>query len=163
MTDNTPQAPVVKAQMLIRKPAAQVFEALVDPALTSRFWFSKGSARLEAGRKVRWEWEMYGVSTEVEVKEIEENRRILLEWDGPEHPTSVEWTLEPRGEGRTFVTVRNWGFHGDPEKVVAAALDSTGGFSFVLAALKAFLEHGIELNIVVDHAPDALVEGWKSR
>ena len=29
---NTFQAPVVKAQMLIRKPVAQVFEALVDPA-----------------------------------------------------------------------------------------------------------------------------------
>lgn len=163
MTDSTFQAPVVKAQMLIRKPAAQVFEALVDPALTSRFWFSKGSGRLETGKKVRWEWEMYGVSTEVEVKEIEENRRILLEWDGPEHPTSVEWTLEPRGEDRTFLTVRNWGFHGDPDQVLAAALDSTGGFSFVLAALKAFLEHGIELNIVADHAPDALVEGWASR
>lgn len=46
------QAPVVKVQMLIRKPVAQVFEALVDPAITSRFWFSKGSGRLEAGNRV---------------------------------------------------------------------------------------------------------------
>jgi uncharacterized protein YndB with AHSA1/START domain len=46
--------PVAKAQMLIRKPVAQVFEALVDPAITSRFWFSKGSGRLEAGKHVRW-------------------------------------------------------------------------------------------------------------
>ena len=29
---NTLQAPVAKAQMLIRKPVAHVFEALVDPA-----------------------------------------------------------------------------------------------------------------------------------
>lgn len=54
MTDTT-QAPVAKAQMLIRKPVAQVFEALVDPAVTSRFWFSKGSGRLEAGKQVRWD------------------------------------------------------------------------------------------------------------
>jgi hypothetical protein len=46
---------------------------------------------------------------------------------------------------------------------VAAAIDSTGGFSLLLAALKAFLEHGIELNLVEDHAPAALVEGWTSR
>jgi uncharacterized protein YndB with AHSA1/START domain len=148
--------------MLIRKPAAQVFEALVDPSITSRFWFSKGSGRLEPGKRVRWEWEMYGFATEAEVKEIEENRRILLEWDlNP--PTLVEWTLEPRGEDRTFVKVRNWGFQGDPDKVVAQALDSTGGFSFVLAALKAYLEHGIELNIVLDHDPDGLVGDWASR
>lgn len=160
MTD-TPLAPVATAQMLIRKPVAQVFEALVDPAITSRFWFSKGSGRLEAGKQVRWDWEMYGASADVDVKAVEENKRILIQWDGPENPTSVEWTFEPRGEDRTFVSVRNWGFSGDPEKVVAAALDSTGGFNLLLASLKAFLEHGIELNLVVDHAPDALVEGWK--
>ena len=162
MTD-TLQAPVAMAQMLIRKPVAQVFEALIDPAITSRFWFSKGSGRLEAGKRVRWDWEMYGASAEVDVKEIEENRRILIEWGGPEEPTSVEWTFEPKGENRTFVTVRNWGFHGDAEKTVAAALDSTGGFTFLLAGLKVFLEHGIEPNLVEDHAPDALAEGWVSR
>lgn len=46
---------------------------------------------------------------------------------------------------------------------MAAALDSTGGFSFLLAGLKVFLEHGIEPNLVVDHAPAALVEGWETR
>jgi uncharacterized protein YndB with AHSA1/START domain len=160
---NTPQAPVAKAQMLIRRPVAQVFEAMVDPAITSRFWFSKGSSRLEAGKQVRWDWEMYGVFAEVDVKAVEENQRILIEWDGPNNPTSVEWTFEPRGEDRTFVTVKNWGFGGDAEEIVAAALDSTGGFSFLLAGLKAFLEHGIELSLVEDHAPDALVQGWSSR
>jgi uncharacterized protein YndB with AHSA1/START domain len=66
---NTSQEPVAKAQMLIRKPVAQVFEALVDPSITSRFWFSKSSGRLEAGKRVRWDWEMYGHHTEVDVKE----------------------------------------------------------------------------------------------
>lgn len=160
---NTLQPPIVKVQMLIRKPAGQVFEALVDPAITSRFWFSKGSGRLETGKHVRWDWEMYGVHGEVDVKAIEENRRILIEWGGPDNPTSVEWTFEPKGEDRTFVTVKNWGFSGDPETVVAAALDSTGGFSFLLAAMKAYLEHGIELTLVEDHAPDAIVEGWAGR
>ena len=161
MTNILP-APVAKAQMLIRKPVAQVFEALVDPAITSRFWFSKGSGRLEAGKQVRWDWEMYGASADVDVKAIDENRRILIEWDGPDNPTSVEWTFEPGGEDRTFVTVKNWGFGGDADQIVAAAIDSTGGFSFLLAGLKAYLEHGIELNLVADHAPAALVQGWAS-
>ena len=147
-----------KAQMLIRKPASAVFEAFVDPAITSRFWFSKGSGRLEPGKRVRWDWEMYGVGTDVDVKAIEANKRILIEWNGPDNPSSVEWIFEPRSEDSTFVRVRNWGFGGDADSIVAEALDSTGGFSFLLADAKAFLEHGIELDLVRDHAPDSLVE-----
>ena len=156
---NTLKAPVATAQMLIRKPVAQVFEALVDPAITCHFWFSKGSGRLEAGKHVRWDWEMYGVAAEVDVKAIEKNKRILIEWNSPDNPSSVEWSFEPRDEDQTFVTVKNWGFSGDADKIVAEAMGSTGGFSFLLAGLKAFLEHGIELNLIADHDPSALVEG----
>ena len=154
----THKAPVAKAQMLIRKPVAEVFEALVNPEFTRRFWFSKSSGRLAPGKKIRWDWEMYGVFADVDVKEVEENKRILIEWNGPDNPSSVEWAFDAQAEDRTFVVVKNWGFRGDPDKTVAEALDSTGGFSFLLAALKAFLEHGIELNVVVDHDPSALVK-----
>jgi uncharacterized protein YndB with AHSA1/START domain len=160
---STIQPPVAKAQILIRKPVAQVFEALIDPTITSHFWFSKGSGRLETGKRVRWDWEMYGQHTEVDVKSIEKNKRILIEWNGPENPSSVEWTFEDKDDNTTFVIVKNWDFGGDTNKVVAEAIDSTGGFTFLLAALKVFLEHGIEPNFVLDHAPDALVEGWMAR
>ena len=65
------QIPTAKAQMLIRKPVREVFEAFIDPAITSKFWFTKGSGRLEAGTTVHWEWEMYNISVPVDVKEIE--------------------------------------------------------------------------------------------
>ncbi|PXZ70790.1 polyketide cyclase, partial [Pseudomonas aeruginosa] len=42
---------VAKAEMLIRRPIAEVFEAFVDPAITARFWYSRGDARLEAGKR----------------------------------------------------------------------------------------------------------------
>jgi uncharacterized protein YndB with AHSA1/START domain len=159
---DTVQMPVAKAQMLIRRPVAEVFEAFIDPAITSRFWFSKGSGRLVAGHKIRWHWDMYGASTEVDVKAIEPNRRILVEWNGPANPSSVEWTFEPTAEDRTFVVVRNWNFRGDADKVVSEAIISTSGFSFVLAALKAFAEHNIDLNLVGDHDPAALVDAAAS-
>jgi len=153
--------PMAHTQMLIRKPVAQVFEALLDPSITSRFWFSKGSGRLEPGRRIHWDWEMYGHHTEVDVKEIEANKRILIEWNGPDNPSSVEWTFEAKGGDRTLVKVKNWGFgSGDENKTIAEAINSSGGFSFVLAAMKVFLEHGIEPNIVVDHDPDAHVGNW---
>ena len=159
----TNQAPVAKAQMLIRKPVADVFEAFVNPELTQRFWFTKSSGRVIAGKNLRWDWEMYGASTNVDVKEVEENKRILIEWNGPENPSLVEWTFEPQAADRTFVVVKNFGFRGDANKIVEEALDSTGGFTFLLAALKAFLEHGIELKLVEDHAPDAHVKGRASQ
>lgn len=148
-------APVVKAQMLIRKPVAEVFNAFVDPAVTTRFWFTKSTGKLEPGKEVLWSWEMYGVATQVRVKALEQDRRILIEWDDP--PCPVEWQFTPRADGTTFVTISNWGFRGSDDEVVAKAIDSMGGFSFVLSGLKALLEHGIELKLVADHHPDAHV------
>jgi len=147
------QAPVAKAEMLIRKPVAEVFEALVNPAITSKFWFTSGSGRLEAGRQVRWEWEMYGHSVLVNVKALEENRRILIEWGGDDSPTTVEWLFTSRPDNTTFVSITNAGFGGDGDAVLKQALDSTEGFTLVLAGLKAFLEHGISLNLVADRFP----------
>ena len=147
-------APVAKSEMLIRKPVAEVFEAFVDPAITSRFWFTNGSGRLEAGKEVQWDWEMYNFSVPVRVKEAEQNKRIVVEWDAYEDPSTIEWVFTERPDNTTFVSITNSGFGGAREEVVKKALDSTEGFTFVLAGLKAWLEHGIELNLVRDRFPD---------
>lgn len=152
---------IVKAQMLIRRPLREVFEAFVEPSITTHFWFTRASGRLEAGKRVRWDWEMYGVGDEVAVKAIEPNRRIVFEWSFPDS-TNVEWTFSPQGEA-TMVSVVNSGFKGDDAAVAAQALDAAQGFNIVLCAAKAWLEHGVELNAVADHAPDHNVPGWEAR
>lgn len=53
----------------------------------------------------------------------------------------------------TYVSITNSGFYGDGDKVVRDALDSKGGFTWVLAGLKALLEHDIELNVILDAFP----------
>lgn len=68
---------ISKVDMLIRKPVKEVFEAFIDPSITTKFWFTKSSGRLEVGKRIRWDWEMYGVSAELDVKELEQNNRIL--------------------------------------------------------------------------------------
>jgi uncharacterized protein YndB with AHSA1/START domain len=150
-------APVVETGMLIRRPAAEVFEAFVDPAITTRFWFTRGSGRLEAGRRLLWEWEMYGVSAEVDVQVVEPCSRIV-EWPDAGGPTTVEWRFTAVDEGSTFVAITNRGFVGSGDELVKQATDSTQGFSLVLAGLKALLEHGIELNLVADRYPAAIAE-----
>ncbi|GAA0135392.1 SRPBCC family protein [Paenibacillus sp. YSY-4.3] len=146
------EEPVVRTGMLIRRPVEEVFEAIADPSITTKFWFTKSSGRLVAGKRIRWEWEMYGVGTDVDVLEIEPNRRILLNWSPPDI-NSVEWIFTPFSDSETYVSVTNSGFKGDGDQAVQDALDSMGGFTMVLCALKALLEHGIVLTVVADKAP----------
>jgi uncharacterized protein YndB with AHSA1/START domain len=148
--------PIARAEMLIRRPAAQVFRAFVDPAITSKFWFSEGTAPLEPGKAVTWTWSMYGFSVDVDVKAVEPNTRILVEWGDEKAKTPIEWTFVPRKDGTTFVSVKNYGFTGGEADAVEQALDSTEGFTFLLAGAKAWLEHGIQLNLVPDRHPDGL-------
>ncbi len=145
--------PVAKTEMLIRRPVAEVFEAFVDPAITSKFWFSKGSDRLEAGKKVRWEWEMFGFSEQVSVKALEPNRRILIEWPGHGTTNTVEWLFTPRPDDTTLVAITESGFAENDDELVKKVADSTGGFNLVLAGLKAYLEHDVLLNLVADRFP----------
>jgi uncharacterized protein YndB with AHSA1/START domain len=146
------QPPIVRTQMLIRKPVAEVFTAFVDPTVTTRFWFTKSSGKLEAGKDIRWDWEMYGASALVSVKAIEPNARIFVEWGDPPRP--VEWTFTPRADHTTLVSITERGFQGNGDEVVAQAIDSIGGATLVLASLKALLEHDVVLNLVADHYPD---------
>ncbi len=147
------QVPVTNAGMLIRKPVAEVFEAFVNPDVTTQFWFTKSSGRLEAGKQVQWDWEMYGVSIPVTVKTVEPNRRSVIEWPGYGSPTTVEWTFAPQPDGTTFVTIVEAGFTGDGDELVQQVTNSTQGFSLMLAGAKAFLEHGVRLNLVADRCP----------
>jgi uncharacterized protein YndB with AHSA1/START domain len=149
---------VVKTEMLIRKPVTEVFEAFINPDITTKFWFTKSTGRLEAGKQVTWEWEMYNISTQVNVKKIEENKRILIDWGNPGEVTTVEWIFTPYNNDATFVSITNFGFQGDGDTIIAQALDSTGGFTTVLDGAKAWLEHNINLNLIMDKFPKGLTE-----
>ncbi len=154
--ENTPTA---RAEMLIRKPVAEVFEAFVDPAITTKFWFTRSSGRLEAGRQLRWDWEMYNASAQVSVKAVEQNRRILVEWSGHGATTTVEWLFTPHADDTTFVSITHAGFSGDGDEIVKKAMESVRGFTLVLCGLKALLEHDVILNLIADRSPGRPVRG----
>jgi uncharacterized protein YndB with AHSA1/START domain len=88
------RSPVANTGTLIRRPVEGVFEAIVNPEITSKFWFSKGSGRLETGKAVRWAWQSHAVSIEVKAKAIEPNRLVRIEWPGCTGPTQVEWSFK---------------------------------------------------------------------
>lgn len=139
--------------MIVRKSAEEAFRAFADPTVTSRFWYSKSSGPMVAGAELRWEWETYGASVDVRVKEVQEGRLIRFEWGNYEQPTTVELRFTPHEAGATFVEATETGFQGSGDAVVRWVNDTVGGFTTALCAMKALLEHGIELNAVSDHHP----------
>lgn len=154
MNDKNPAC--AEAQMMIRQPVEKVFEAFIDPAITENFWFTKGSGKLEPGKKLTWEWEMYNVSTPVIVKEIIKNEKILFDWD--EDPKTVEFNFKSLRDGSTFVTVTECGYRETGGELLSVIKRSTGGFTVVLDGLKAYLEHNIQLNLVADKFPKEIFD-----
>ncbi|AVF48299.1 polyketide cyclase [Elizabethkingia anophelis] len=141
-----------KAEMLIRRPIAEVYEAFINPEITTKFWFTKSSGRLDEYKNIIWTWEMYNVDVDVEVTELQPNQKISVIWGNQNEKTQVVWTFSEYGNN-TFVSIINSNFSGDENAVISAVRDSTEGFTLVLAGLKAYLEHGIELNLVKDRFP----------
>ena len=142
---------VAKVELLIRRPVAHVFDAFVNPDVITKFWFNRTSGPLVADGSVNWYWDLYDASTTVRVLALEQDKRICIEWDvDSENPSRVEWTFEDRGVDGTYVRVVNSGFDSGADDVIDRVVDSTGGFALVLAAAKAYLEHGVDLNIVAD-------------
>jgi uncharacterized protein YndB with AHSA1/START domain len=140
-----------EAKMLIRKPSSEVFEAMVNPEITKNFWFTKSSGKLEVNKSVTWEWEMYQVSAVVNVIAIVKNEKIKFEWNNPAR--TVEFQFESMSDNSTYVSVKEYGYTETGGELLAIIRDSTGGFTTVLDGMKAFLEHGINLNLIADKFP----------
>ena len=148
---NEIEKPMVECQMMIRKPISKVFQAFIDPAITTKFWFTKSSGKLEKDKCFTWEWEMYGVSDKIKVVELLPNKKITIEWDNP--TTIVDFEFSELSKETTYVVVKNYGFRQTGNDLIEAIKNNTGGFTTVLDGLKAYLELGIELNLIKDKFP----------
>ncbi len=143
--------PVIETQMLIRKPVQEVFNAFIDPKLSCKFWFSHSTGKLEQGKTVQWTWEKYQHQAEVVVLAVEQNKLIKILWGSPR--TAVDFIFEEIAPAQTYVKIRNFDLPFQGSELIAYIIDSTGGFTTVLDNLKAYLEHGLELNLVNDKFP----------
>ena len=128
--------------------------SFLSPEITTNFWFTKSSGQLEVGKTITWEWEMYGISTNVLVKEIIQNKKISTKWGDP--ATTVDYEFIALTDETTYVVIKNYGFKETGDDLIQAIKDSTGGFTTVLDGLKAYLEHNIKLNLIGDKFPKGL-------
>jgi uncharacterized protein YndB with AHSA1/START domain len=135
----------------IAKPVAEVFDAVADPAQLSRYFTTGGAeGRLETGATVTWDFHDFPGAFPVRVVEVEPEKRILLEWAAsegaapPDYDTTVTINFRPLDDGRTEVTISETGWRETPAGL-KASYGNCQGWMQMLCALKAWLEHGINL------------------
>jgi hypothetical protein len=92
---NIPNHPVVTSEILIRKPVGEVFEAMVNPDITTI---------VRVTEKGFWN-------------------------ESPEETENLN-------------------------EIISLMLGQKGGWTLVLASMKAWLEHELDLNLIADHKPD---------
>jgi uncharacterized protein YndB with AHSA1/START domain len=134
----------------IARPVHEVFEAVADPERLSRYFTTNGAeGRLETGATVVWDFADHPGAFPVHVVEVEPDRRIVLRWeaaDGGDEPyeTTVTMDFEELDDGRTLVTIAEEGWR-DSEAGRRASYGNCEGWTGMLAALKVWTEHGINL------------------
>lgn len=142
----------------IARPVAEVFEAVVDPGQLSRYFTTGGAkGRLETGATVSWDFADFPGAFPVQVIEVVQKKRIVLEWEANEgvpeegaaiveagYYTRVTMTFEPLDDGRTLVSIAEQGWR-ETETGLKASYGNCQGWTQMLCALKAWLEHGINL------------------
>lgn len=131
----------VKAGITIYKPIDEVFEAIVNPEIMTQYFISKGSARLEEGTEVMWEFPEWDERFPVQVKEVVPNKSIVWNWD-PKSMVRIE--LEVDSNKNTTVRVQEEGHQLD-EAGIKWAIGQTEGWTNFLTCMKAWLEYGINL------------------
>jgi uncharacterized protein YndB with AHSA1/START domain len=138
--------------MLIRKPLSEVFNAFIDPEITTKFWFTQSTGKLEEGKTTEWTWKMFNHTVQILALSIDPRKQIKIQW-GDDIDAIVTWKFESIGVNKTFITITNEGMKGTKAEIMVQIRDATGGFSWVLAGAKAYLEHNIQLNLIADRYP----------
>ncbi len=135
----------------ISRPCAAVYEAVADPAQLSKYFATGGATgRLETGATATWDFHDFPGAFPVTVVEAEPPSRIVIRWDGEETTddagtTTTTFEFEPVDDGaRTLVTITESSWRPTPGGA-EQAFGNCQGWTGMLAALKVWLEHGINL------------------
>lgn len=136
-----------QVQLKIRRPVAEVFDAVVNPATLTGYFISQSSGPLVPGTTVEWSFpEFPGMASPVTVDEVVPDERIVLRWgagDG-DYLTRVEMSFVSLDDGNTMVAISESGWN-DTDAGRAASYDNAGGWMHMMCCMKGYLEYGINL------------------
>lgn len=139
----------------IDKPAGEVYEAVADPSVLSKYFTTGGAkGRMDTGATVSWEFHDFPGAFPVFVLEARSPERLVMQWDtspGTVDPdengnsrTTVTFEFEPQDGARTLVRISESGWNSS-EAALVDAFDRCEGWTGMLCAMKAWLDHGVVL------------------
>lgn len=137
--------PKFEVQLKIRKPVAEVFDAVVKPERLKGYFVQSSSGPLTEGATVKWSFAEAPAPFDVVVKEVAPNERIVFEWPGGKgYSTRVWMRFKPIDAQNTMVQISEGGWRDDPEGI-KASYGNAGGWMHMMLSLKGYLEYGINL------------------
>jgi uncharacterized protein YndB with AHSA1/START domain len=138
--------PKFQVQLKIRKPVAEVFDAVVRPEKLSGYFVQTASAPLAEGATVKWKFAEVPQAFDVVVRRVVKNERIEFEWPAASggYSTRVEMVFKPLDEQNTMVQISESGWRDDPAGITAS-YGNAGGWMHMMCCLKGSLEYGINL------------------
>jgi uncharacterized protein YndB with AHSA1/START domain len=141
-----PMEPTYRVQLKIRKSAAEVFEAVVDPEKLSGYFVQAASAPMTEGATVKWRFAEVPGEHDVQVRQVVKDQRITFEWQAASgnYQILVEMTFKALDAGSTMVQISETGWRDSPEDHKSSH-GNAGGWMHMMCCLKAYLEYGIKL------------------
>ena len=151
--------PTFRVFIIVNRQRHDVFEAVADPKQLSNYFTTGGaSGRLESGATVTWDFADFPGAFPVEVTEVVPNEMIVLKWEAHDgeildgeadvhagYQTEVTMRFAPTDDGqRTRVEIEEKGWRETPGGLTAS-YNNCMGWSQMLAALKMWVEHRINL------------------
>ncbi|MCM3702929.1 metalloregulator ArsR/SmtB family transcription factor [Paenibacillus macerans] len=134
-------------RIAIKAKPEQIWQAITDPAKTSKFWFN-------CAVRSSWEdgspfelWDGEEKKVEGTILELNPPRKLVVNWrfisfPGTENDTAsrITWEIDPHGEfqGVSLVTV----IHDEFEQAAGTAKILENGLPIVISGLKTLLETG---------------------
>jgi uncharacterized protein YndB with AHSA1/START domain len=131
----------------IAKPVAEVFDAVYNPSKLSGYFTTGGaSAPLVEGSTVTWDFADFPGAFPVQVRKVERDRLIELEWkanDG-DYTTRTRLEFEPLEGNATLVRISE-GKWTETQQGLDASYGNCMGWTQMLCAMKLYVERGINL------------------
>jgi uncharacterized protein YndB with AHSA1/START domain len=131
----------------IAKPVAEVFDAVYNPSKLSGYFTTGGaSAPLVEGSTVTWDFADFPGAFPVQVRKVERDRLIELEWkanDG-DYTTRIRLEFEPLEGNATLVRISE-GKWTETQRGLDASYGNCMGWTQMLCAMKLYVERGINL------------------
>jgi len=135
-----------KVQMGILKSASEIFEAIVNPEVMTKYFISGSTGKMESGKTLTWTWTDYEGEHEVKVGKIEKDKIVSFEWAGSGVKCVVVITIEQKGKQKTLVKITESEWPAD-YKGANQCMGQVEGWTHFLICMKAYLEHEIDLRI----------------